>query len=507
MGIVNELSTIKTEVSDKVVSNKVSRFAYTEQAYTDNDADGVNAYDVNAQQNIPVGTASVMKVNQTVIEKGWRARASSITRMLMNHFLGRMSYNLNKANDLINSILNLLVTYIGSPDGIASLDSSGRVPVTQINKSNVGIPDGTNSFTTKGAYDYSLGSVTASSWLGKVFGRLLCRVWRNVATTGIALSTPCHANGLWVAGSSSVGMWWSKDGKNWTQGTGTGDISIYTPTYNNGLWIAGSSTHGIWWSEDGKAWTQGTGAGTTISIASPVYADGLWISSEGWWSEDGKAWTEGTGIITDSAYVPVYAGNLWVAGSSGDRIMWSENGKSWTQGTGISASASNVRVAYHDGLWIASTYSGVYSSTDGKTWTIIDSLSTSATWSGIAYVRDKWFLSSSWKTSSQHYPEAYGLWCSADGETWEVVSDFHNWSTIVPVFGNGLFVTRTVSYGTTFGGAYYSENGINWQRSESDLRFNGAMVFADGMWITSTLGSNLAYSDAQMLMEDGTLTD
>ena len=102
---------------------------------------------------------------------------------------------------------------------------------------------------------------------------------------------------------------------------------------------------------------------------------------------------------------------------------------------------------------------------------------------------------------------ADGLWCSIDGETWEEVSDSYTKSALVPVFGNGLFVTRTAGYSIPYGSVYYSEDGINWQRSKSNLKFNGTFVLADGMWITSTLDTNLAYSDASLLIEDGALTD
>ena len=41
MGTLNEdLSAIK-EVEDKIIANKVARFAYTDEAYTTNDANGV----------------------------------------------------------------------------------------------------------------------------------------------------------------------------------------------------------------------------------------------------------------------------------------------------------------------------------------------------------------------------------------------------------------------------------------------------------------------------------
>ena len=98
------------EIQDGLVNNKVARFSYTQNAYDTNTVDGVNEYNVNNEQNIPNGTASIMKVNSTVLDKGYRAQASSITRMLMNHFLGRISYNLNKINDNMQSLLNILIT-------------------------------------------------------------------------------------------------------------------------------------------------------------------------------------------------------------------------------------------------------------------------------------------------------------------------------------------------------------------------------------------------------------
>lgn len=177
MGIASDLSVIK-EVSDTLTGNKVARFAYTQQAYDDNDADGVQAYNVNNEQNIPVASASIMKVNDTVIDKGWRARASSITRMLMNHFLGRLSYNVNKLTDMFDSLLTAINANLGVADGFATLNASGKVPDAQLNMGvanglatinadgkvallnnvvNTGdsaIPTsgGTNKFTTGGAY-------------------------------------------------------------------------------------------------------------------------------------------------------------------------------------------------------------------------------------------------------------------------------------------------------------------------------------------------------------------
>lgn len=114
MGTLNEdLSAIK-EVEDKIIANKVARFAYTDEAYTTNDANGVAEYDVSKEQNIPTADASVLKVNETVLSKGYRAQASSITRMLVNHFFGRVSYNLNKVNDNVSNLIATLIRHSGT---------------------------------------------------------------------------------------------------------------------------------------------------------------------------------------------------------------------------------------------------------------------------------------------------------------------------------------------------------------------------------------------------------
>ena len=135
MGTLNEdLSAIK-EVEDKIVVNKVARFAYTDEAYTTNDANGVAEYNVNNDQNIPTADASVLKVNETVLSKGYRAQASSVTRMLLNHFFGRMSYNLNKVNDIVSNLITTLIGHRGTANGFATLDENGRIPYSQLPES------------------------------------------------------------------------------------------------------------------------------------------------------------------------------------------------------------------------------------------------------------------------------------------------------------------------------------------------------------------------------------
>ena len=135
MGTLNEdLSAIKA-VEDTIIVNKVANFAYTDEAYAQNDANGVTEYNVDNAQNIPTADPSVLKVNDTVLSKGYRAQASSITRMLMNHFLGRLSYNVNKVNDGFSNLVATLIAHRGTADGFATLDANGRIPYSQLPES------------------------------------------------------------------------------------------------------------------------------------------------------------------------------------------------------------------------------------------------------------------------------------------------------------------------------------------------------------------------------------
>ena len=302
MGTLNEdLSAIK-EVEDKIVANKVARFAYTEEAYTTNDANGVTEYNVNKEQNIPTADASVLKVNETVLSKGYRAQASSVTRMLLNHFFGRMSYNLNKVNDIVSNLIATLIGHRGTANGFATLDENGRVPDSQLSVS-------------------------------KIFGYLLGRTWAQGTggNTTFTFNTVYYANGIWVAGSDSrSGLWWSTDGKAWAQGTGGNTtFNFKTVYYANGIWVAGSNYQGLWWSTDGKAWTQGTGGNTTDAFNSIYYANGIWVAGSNshglWWSTDGKAWTQGTGSDTTFTFYTVYYANgIWVASSDVHGLWYSD---------------------------------------------------------------------------------------------------------------------------------------------------------------------------------------
>lgn len=102
-------STIDTLITreDELTSakGKVAPFAYTQTAYDANTYAGVDSYAYAQEQNIPNGTAAILTTNATVLSKGIRAQASSLSRMLINHFFGRTSYNLNKIHDFFKTFL------------------------------------------------------------------------------------------------------------------------------------------------------------------------------------------------------------------------------------------------------------------------------------------------------------------------------------------------------------------------------------------------------------------
>ena len=89
---------------------KVSRFAYTEQALTNDDVYGVETYNYNNAQNVPVGDSATLQMSDDILSKGVRSQASSFTRMGVNHFFGRCSYNINKLSEHVQELMKTLRT-------------------------------------------------------------------------------------------------------------------------------------------------------------------------------------------------------------------------------------------------------------------------------------------------------------------------------------------------------------------------------------------------------------
>lgn len=540
MGIATDLSDLK-ELSDGVVANKVSRFAYTQTAYDENDVDGVIEYDVSQAQNIPVGIPTVMKVNSTVVDKGYRARGSSITRMLLNHFLGRLSYNLNKVNDWFNSLLASLSASLGRPNGIATLDGNGLLAQRK--------PVGSQYVEiTKG-------------FLGAIFQRLLGQYWQGATGKDSEFSmylasSIMYGGGVWCCAITNKGVWWSSDGKSWHKNTTLPSDActslqyvndewvvlsgkkVYTSTdgnvwqqvsesgveindilYAGDIWVGlslSSDTHEymVWWSEDLVTWTQGSISwpATQVGMEFWTYVNGLVFLGvryveEGvdertvYWCADGKTWTVCTmPVLTPLATFKqiAYANNIWVAPTY-DNILWSVDGKTWNSGTGTSGSRGWTYVAYANGIWVANNIylDGAWWSEDGKAWSRGSGI-TQYTIDFVVYANHVWVAC----VYSGGGSGIYSLWWSEDGKAWTQCTYSGTLGSLTtPTFANGLWFTGSSGIGTL-----RSEDGKTWVKV-SDIVANH-LAFADGQWLGSTGGSTDFFvwgADVESLMADGVI--
>lgn len=69
--------------------------------------------------------------------------------------------------------------------------------------------------------------------------------WTQSNITSGTVYTSYNSNGIWVAGSSDAGLYYSTDGKTWTKSniTSTHMFCVYNA---NGIWVAGSNGSGLY---------------------------------------------------------------------------------------------------------------------------------------------------------------------------------------------------------------------------------------------------------------------
>lgn len=525
MAIIDDISTLKTK-EGTLTNNKVSNFAYDDTAYANDNANGVATYNYNNHNNIPVSTPSVIKVNPTVVAKGFRSQFSTLPRMLVNHFFGRISYNLNKTVDVLNGLLDSLYSYIGQPNGLATLDNTGRLPYSQLplsaveykgawnaNTNTPTLASGTGTFgdeyivSVQGTRNLGEGSITY-----RVGDRVIYNgsIWQRIPASSVRTvnsKTP-DANGNVTVNAGDIV---TPDVYGYVKSSQIGSFSrvqdgnFKDGCFANGLWTVGSIT-GVWWSEDnGGTWTRCTGDISSETVYGTYYANDLWLAygyNGMWWSENGKTWTLCTGI-TSGAYMtkPRYANGLWVAGTerkyvSGSYvhygIWWSEDGKAWTQSTSGQTS-SFACVEYVNGLWVAGcsdTNRGIFTSDDGKIWTRLN-IDFGGSIYHIKYANDMWVAGGEPVGTSG----SVGLWWSLDGKVWSQGTGNYDPTTTFIEYANGIWVA---------GGQYYlsgsatlryrlnwSEDGKTWSHgsipSGQDLEeFIGA-YYSKGIWIACTV--------------------
>ena len=554
-GLMDELTAIKA-VEDKITSNKVANFAYTDTAYQDpaTYADGVSTYDPNAEQNIPVANASTLKVNATILTKGWRAQASAITRMLMNHFLGRISYNLNKVNDLFSLLLTKLMAYMGQPNGLATLNANGVIPDAQlpakfVTRINNVTPD------NNGDIDVIVGSNAVPitrGFLGAVFGRLLGRKWTKVYGDGngsvTSSITYSHSGRIWVIVAQAKLLYSEDNGNTWVQvlQNATSFGSLY---YINGLWLVSAvinSSNSRYWSEDGKVWnecvTESTpqglgvlaeyngffvgGARDTLEwsndgktwytglVTTGAQGDswfellcvaGFWVAvglQGAYWSNDGKTWEQGTGLSDYQVYKLIYANGIFVLGTVQHGTYWSSDGKAWTAGTGAGTNYTVDKIEYHNGLFVRTGSFrgdgyGICWSADGKAWTQCTGVSaTAVTFGVLGYNNGIWYA----------LVRNSGIWYSTDGKVWAQITSLSSYNGYSITCLNGLWLFTTVGNTPGEEKLFYSEDFITWKEAPTSIGTVTNWKSADGILLTTSNTPGDVYrSSIDDLIEDGVI--
>ena len=205
MAISDELDSLI--VKEKTLeNNKVAPFCYEQSAYENDQADGVDLYNPDAAQNIPLADNEILQVNPTVLTKGYRSQASSITRMIVNHFFGRTSYNLNKVNDVMLSLLNNIKNSLNAANGIAKLDENANLSVTH---------GGTGASNSKGAQYNLLENMNESSTEAVGHTKIACAYEAGSEANGAVYKRPLSTLSSFIRGLFS-----GSNGVNYTPSSG-----------------------------------------------------------------------------------------------------------------------------------------------------------------------------------------------------------------------------------------------------------------------------------------------
>ncbi|MBR5794796.1 MAG: BspA family leucine-rich repeat surface protein [Erysipelotrichaceae bacterium] len=293
-------------------------------------------------------------------------------------------------------------------------------------------------------------------------------------------------NGMFVAGDyyNDTGIYYSTDGKTWTQSNIT-DLCISYVCYGNDVWVACDdiTTEGLYYSTDGKTWTQSNI--TTGTFSHVNYANKMWVAASAenkgiYYSTDGKTWTQSNITTGGGMSGSHYANNLWVICKNSSGLYYSIDGKTWTQSNVTGSTFPSIYSA--NGAWIAAsnassgTYIGIWYSTDGKNWT--QSNITSGQFNSVYYADGIWAACA----------KNNGIYYSTDGVTW-TQSNITGVTASYVYNNNNTWVACVMS-----NGIYYSIDGKNWIQSNVTNGSYGVVCYENNIWIVAS-GNGIYYSE------------
>lgn len=372
MSLSTDLNAIKT-IEQGIANNKVSRFAYEQSAYNSNTVAGVTDYDPDRAQNIPVANPSVTKMNQTVISKGYRTQASSLTRMFIDHFFGRVSYNLNKAHDNLLNLVNLLYNAIGTAGGLATLDSNKELLAGQMPK--VSYPDtvskpAINSKVLVRNADGKTYSLVDRTELPSV---PTGRYGKDFPSATASVTSLCEYKGRLYLGTGA-GLYSSSDGIAFIREL---TYAVRALAVYKGLLCIGTSSNKAYYF-DGETFSQASTAPNTVYCFC-VYqerdmllagtSDGIYISFNGITYDYDQDFPPSEDDDLECRALYAYRGRVYAAANQAGGLWVSSDGTRFEQNTSLPSDVDVWSFCEFEGKLFVGMYSsgGLYWSNDGNT--------------------------------------------------------------------------------------------------------------------------------------------
>jgi hypothetical protein len=300
----------------------------------------------------------------------------------------------------------LFTIYLGTeaqtPSSVIEADKgAGNVPayrgLAYIVFENLPLADYGNALPNLEFEVVTAGSISQSIWTSV---SVAAPVGGSVTAAGSSGSRVVVWTGVDTSNNSR--SFYSDDrGETWTEGSVPSPQASGTVHYGDGVWItarAQSSTTQIWRSTDNaQTWSSvSIPAGSNVLFG--AYGNGAHVLiGSGTRAErstnGGVTWTSHTRTARTTSDL-IFAGDRFVALTTGTHVQWSLNGTSWTETT---TNSGSKKAAYGNGVIVA-VYNAVSSqfytaSTDnGQTWSMIQFPGAAQTYIDVEWGGDRFFV-------------------------------------------------------------------------------------------------------------------
>jgi hypothetical protein len=419
--------------------------------------------------------------------------------------LNELSAALGDDENFATTVTNSLAAKIdstekGANDGVATLDSSGQVPASQLANIDLSTKaDVTKTITSKTS-DYILAASDVDTII-EIDTSSPTNLTLPADNIDIAIGESIDiinvgsSNVNLVPGSATLSI--ELDSSS-TDSAGTfGPVARLYYFANPDRWFILTYRGQIVTSTDTYSWTKVFDLQDSIyptdTMADMAYDGNSYIVvayqlgfERIYQSTDGINWTDiKSRLPWDSSELPpygiAYGNNTWsIVSKPGNTFYSTDGGTTWSAGTTLANNASPLIMAYEGGIFFAGGDNGyLYTSTDGQTFTALAQIG-SNDFLDVAYGNGVWVL----------VGFNGELWRSTDGTNWSTTninyttftSQYDFWDV---TYGDGLFYA--VGFGDGLGGdqVLTSPDGLNWTlvttpSTASQMR---GVVYANNVWL------------------------